>query len=203
MFLGAFAVVLVVATFGCADGPEELPPTPRSLGQPAAADLAPTAEPTTITTPIVRPPPASTPLPRRRDTVRVLRVWDGQTFLVEGGYVVRLLGVAAPGAGVLGKPMEPGGSAAARRLSELVNGREVQLEEDVVDVDGDGFLWRYVYVGGLFVNAEMVRQGLARVEAGGHVLRHLALLQELEATARAERRGIWAAGVPQPTPPAG
>jgi micrococcal nuclease len=53
-------------------------------------------------------------------------------------------------------------------------------------------LLRYVYVDDTFVNAEMVRQGLAYVRAYPPDTKYQAYLEELEAEARQAERGIWA-----------
>ena len=45
--------------------------------------------------------------------------------------------------------------------AQLLAGKKVRLEKDITDKDKYGRLLRYVYVGDIFVNAEMVRQGCA------------------------------------------
>jgi endonuclease YncB( thermonuclease family) len=159
-------------------------------------------------------PPADTrtPTPTRgpedfigRQRVKVLRVWDGQTVLVENGLLVRYLGIAAPGGGVLGRPLEALGRDAAVRNVELVEGKEVELEQDVTNVDADGRLPRYVYADGEFVNAALVRAGLAHVGPASPDTRHRDLLLEAEREAAEARRGVWAAGptmtlTPRPVP---
>jgi endonuclease YncB( thermonuclease family) len=157
-------------------------------------------------------PDTRTPTPTRgpedfigRQRVKVLRVWDGQTVLVENGLLVRYLGIAAPGGGVLGRPLEALGRDAAVRNVELVEGKEVELEQDVTNVDADGRLPRYVYADGEFVNAALVRAGLAHVGAASPDARHRDLLLEAEREAAEARRGVWAAGptmtvTPRPVP---
>ena len=75
---------------------------------------------------------------------------------------------------------------------ELVAGRAVKLERGLRDVDQYGRLLRYVYVGDVFVNAELVSAGLARTLIFDDNEIHAALLRRLEAEARVAGRGIWA-----------
>src|SRR5581483_4199309 len=138
------------------DTPAPLPtaPQPRRAAVilPSATPLPPTAAPTPT-----REPAAFI----NRQRARVVRVWDGQSILIDNGLTVRYLGLQAPGAGVLNRAAQPFGREAAQRNAELVEGKEVDLEQDVTDVDANGQLPRYVYVDGLFVNEDIVLAGLA------------------------------------------
>jgi micrococcal nuclease len=116
------------------------------------------------------------------DTIRV--VIDGQE------YALRYIGIDAP------EPDDPAGPEASEANRRLVEGRTVLLEKDVSETDRHGRLLRYVWVGDLLVNAEMVRLGYARAVAYPPDVRYQELFTELEAEARAAQRGLWA---PQPT----
>jgi len=72
-----------------------------------------------------------------------------------------------------------------------VEGEDVWLERDISETDIYGRLLRYVYVDDIFVNAELVRQGLAWAEAYEPDTRYQAYLEELEAEARQAGIGIW------------
>jgi len=95
----------------------------------------------------------------------VVRVIDGDTFILGNNESVRLLCVNAPEIGKVGS------DEAAAFLSSLIEGREVRLERDVSDRDKYGRLLRYVYVNvssgseeqELFVNRELVHEGFAEV----------------------------------------
>jgi micrococcal nuclease len=75
---------------------------------------------------------------------------------------------------------------------ELVEGEEVRLERDVSETDRYGRLLRYVYVDDVFVNAELVRQGLAEVKSYPPDTKYQDYFEELEALARNADLGIWA-----------
>ena len=78
----------------------------------------------------------------------------------------------------------------ANRL--LVEGKRVRLERDVSETDKYGRLLRYVYVDSLFVNAELVRDGLARAKAYPPDTKYQDYLEQMETEAREAGRGIWA-----------
>ncbi len=74
----------------------------------------------------------------------------------------------------------------------LVEGKEVRLERDASETDKYGRLLRYVYVDDTFVNAELVRQGLAWAKAYPPDTKYQDYLEKMEAEAREAGRGIWA-----------
>jgi len=84
----------------------------------------------------------------------VTKVIDGDTIIVEG-FPVRLLGIDASEKG------EKCYKEAKHRLEELVLGKKVRLEADVQDKDRYGRYLRYVFVGDMNVNLELVKEGLA------------------------------------------
>lgn len=121
--------------------------------------------------------------------VRVVRVVDGDTIVIEGGERVRYVSVDAPEATRVVEPFGPEATAFNRRL---VEGRWVRLERDVSDRDRYGRLLRYVWVGEVLVEAELVREGFAEAKAYPPDLRYYACLEALEEEARREGRGMWA-----------
>ncbi|MBA7674017.1 Thermonuclease [subsurface metagenome] len=88
--------------------------------------------------------------------------------------------------------MEEYGIEAWEANRRLVEGKEVRLERDVTETDKYGRLLRYVYVGDVFVNAELVRQGLAEAKAYPPDTKYQDYLEKLEAEARLAGRGMWA-----------
>ena len=95
-------------------------------------------------------------------TARVTRVIDGDTIIIDGGYRVRYIGIDTP---EVYPVVEAFGIEAWQANRRLVEGREVRLQSDVSETDKYGRLLRYVYVDNTFVNAELVKQGLARAKA--------------------------------------
>lgn len=123
------------------------------------------------------------------DTARVTRVIDGDTIVVEGNYRVRYIGIDTP---EVHPAVEAFGLEAWQANRELVEGKMVRLEKDVSEVDKYGRLLRYVYVDDIFVNAELVKQGLAYAQAYPPDTRHQDYLEKLEQEARRAGSGMWA-----------
>ncbi len=123
------------------------------------------------------------------DTARVIRVIDGDTITIEGGHRVRYIGIDTP---ETYPRQEAYGIEAWQANRQLVEGKKVRLERDVSETDRYGRLLRYVYIDSVFVNAELVRAGLARAKAYPPDTKYQGYLEELEAEAREAGRGIWA-----------
>ena len=86
----------------------------------------------------------------------VARVIDGDTFVLENGERVRLIGIDTPERG------EKCFEEAKNRLQELVFDKDVLLYKDQSHRDKYGRLVRFVYVDGVFVNLVLVEEGFAK-----------------------------------------
>ncbi len=122
-------------------------------------------------------------------TARVIQVIDGDTITIEGGYRVRYIGIDAP---EIHPQLEAFGVEAWQANRKLLEGKEVRLERDVSEKDKYGRLLRYVWVDDVLVEAELVRQGLARAKAYPPDTKYQDYLEAMEAEARQEGRGMWA-----------
>jgi endonuclease YncB( thermonuclease family) len=80
----------------------------------------------------------------------VIEVIDGDTFKLANNETVRLICVDTPEKG------KNGYEEAKIFLSSLVLNKEIILQKDISDKDAYGRLLRYVYVGDIFVNKEIV-----------------------------------------------
>jgi endonuclease YncB( thermonuclease family) len=141
----------------------------------------------------------------RSDPVLVRSVLDGDTIDVMTIGRVRLLGIDAPELGRKLDTAAPFAREARERLTALVLKHWVRLEWDGPTRDVyNRYLAYVVREDGLFVNATLVRDGLARVSAR-MPLGRLGELNRAEQEAQAFRRGMWgtAPSVPPPsyTPP--
>jgi micrococcal nuclease len=121
----------------------------------------------------------------------VVSVTDGDTIrvLMPDGMnePVRLIGIDAPEDGsVLDQE-------ATAYLEELVLGRQVRLVVDVSDRDRFDRLLRYVYVGDVFVNARMVRAGLAIAKRYEPDIAKASLLESIQGMAQQEALGLFSA----------
>jgi len=125
---------------------------------------------------------------------RVAFVIDGDTFELTSEERVRLIGINAPESG------SPGFSDARTALQDLIKGKTITLEKDVSDRDEFGRLLRYVWVGDLFINEEMVLLGLARATPYPPDVTWQERLRSAEEEAHASSRGLWGTDVTQDGP---
>jgi micrococcal nuclease len=118
----------------------------------------------------------------------VTRIVDGDTLdvVVAGDEeTVRLIGINSPEDG------ECLADVATDRLAELVEGRDVRLERDVSDRDQFGRLLRYVWLDEVFVNEQLVREGMAVARRYPPDVSRAEELEAAEESARESGLGIW------------
>lgn len=126
----------------------------------------------------------------------VTRVVDGDTIEVRlDGEVedVRYIGVDTPETVKPGAPVECYGARASRFNHGLVERRRVRLVFGQERRDVYGRLLAYVHLGARFVNAELVRRGLARTLTIPPNDRFAPLFARLERAAARAGRGLWGA----------
>ena len=96
---------------------------------------------------------------------RVTHIRDGDTIEVDidgKEYAVRYIGINTPEiAHNDDETDQPCGADSTAANRALVEGQIVRLEKDVSETDQYGRLLRYVYVGDVFVNEQLVREGWA------------------------------------------
>jgi micrococcal nuclease len=102
---------------------------------------------------------------------------------------VRYIGIDTP---EMGSEPEAFALEALEANQKLVAGKIVRLEKGVSETDKYGRLLRYVYVDDIFINAELVRQGLAQAKAYPPDIKYQDYLKEVEAEAKHSGRGMWA-----------
>ncbi len=171
--------------------PTELPVRPPATatgapGGPRVVDVdripvvsrTPTSQPTRTPRPTATPGPTRTPTPLPTPTIlrtatptqlptatalpgeiaTVIGIIDGDTIIVDLNGVtwrVRYIGIDTPESG------QPCGSEATSANYALVNDKTIRMVKDVNETDRYGRLLRYVYVGDVFVNRELVADGWA------------------------------------------
>ena len=123
---------------------------------------------------------------------RVVQVIDGDTVMLEGGARVRVLGIDAPEMEKEGRPAEFLAHQAKSGLREMTLDKTVRLEYDRQHYDHYGRLLAYLFLpDGTLVNAEMVRQGLARVYFHAPNDRFREPLLAAQKEALEAKRGVW------------
>ncbi len=148
---------------------------------PTPGDGVPAAEP------VVAGPESH--IPAEAQAAEVVRVVDGDTIVVvrDGSeYSVRYILIDTPEHG------EPLYNEATKLNQLLIGGQTVYLLKDVSETDRYDRLLRYVYTqDGLLVNAEIVRQGMARVAVFPPDTRLEEEIRAAEAEARERQIGVW------------
>jgi micrococcal nuclease len=123
---------------------------------------------------------------------RVAQVVDGDTLVLEGGLKVRVLGIDAPEMEKQGQPAEFLAHKSRAALKEMTLGQTVRLEYDRQRYDHYGRVLAFLFLSdNTFINAELVRQGLARVYFHQPNTRHREDLLAAQREAIEAKRGIW------------
>ena len=126
------------------------------------------------------------------ETAVVTHIVDGDTIDVrlDGTvYRVRYIGMNTP------ESNEPCYQDAKDANAALVSGKTVTMARDVSETDVYGRLLRYVYVGNVFVNAELVADGWAENDVYPPDTRYADNFRQLEVTATAANLGCHPTGV--------
>jgi micrococcal nuclease len=127
----------------------------------------------------------------------VKKVVDGDTFWVddgsEKGFKVRLIGVDAPETHKSAhKEIGYYGTESSGYLCRLISGKKVRLLYDVEKVDQYKRTLAYVYLeDGTFVNAELLKNGYARVLTIPPNVLHATEFLRLQRKARRLDKGLW------------
>lgn len=134
--------------------------------------------------------------PPRSALAYVIRAVDGDTIEVRldgEAEDVRYIGVDTPETVKPGTPVQCFGPRAHRFNARLVAGRQVRLDFDAERRDVYGRLLAYVHLGRRFVNAELVRRGLARTLEIAPNTSFAGRFKRLQIAAARAGRGLWSA----------
>lgn len=128
------------------------------------------------------------------DIHTVVRVIDGDTFEIENGQKVRMIGIDTPESVHPDKEKNTEfGKIASAYTKQLLEGKKVKLEKDVSETDKYGRLLRYIYLeDGTFVNELLVKEGYAKVSTYPPDVMYADMFVEAERYARENNKGLWA-----------
>jgi len=181
--------IIILLFIGTAVVTSSLPNKPPDTANNA---LTPSPTPNTQLTPIQETVPSS-PNPTYQ---KVKFVIDGDTFELQNGQRVRLIGVDTPET----SPNECYSREATQRTKQLIENQTVGLEKDVSETDRYGRLLRYVYVGDVFLNDVLVREGYANALTYPPDVKFHGQFRQAEAEARENQRGLWGEVCQTPSP---
>lgn len=160
-------------------------------------------QPPSLTTVSLRDQPAISPSPDvlggLYQTAKVLEVVDGDTITVRIGEQVkklRYIGVDSPETVDPRRPVGCFGKEASKENKRLVDGKLVELEQDVSETDKFGRLLRYVYLrlddgNKLFLNDYLIRQGFGLSSTFPPDVKYADRFKEAQREAQENRRGLW------------
>jgi len=116
------------------------------------------------------------------------KIIDGDTFLIEGGYSVRILGIDADERGY------PCYEAAKTGLEELILNKEVRLEKGKEDLDQWCRYLRYVFLSSQNISLELVKEGLAVARSSPEDVKYREEITQAEKEAKENKVGCkWSA----------
>ena len=121
----------------------------------------------------------------------VVKVLDGNSFKINTGETVKIIGVDTPELVKKGKPVffsKESFDFAKDKLS----GKKVYLVKDKLDKDNSGRLLRYVYYveNGMLFNLDVVKLGYGRTSYSSNT-RFKSLFQSAESGAKKDKLGMW------------
>lgn len=119
---------------------------------------------------------------------KVKEVIDGGTILLENGEVVKYIGVELP------EDNSKYFDEALNFNKLIIDKKPIKLQFDIQGRDSHGNLLAYVYVGGMFVNAEIIKHGFARFIPHHKNNQHQELFAVLESEAIRHKKGVWSGG---------
>ncbi len=128
-----------------------------------------------------------------KSTEKVIRVIDGDTFEIQGGIKVRLIGVDTPEMKNKNKTIDCFAQEAKQKMEKLLTNQEVVLEKDVSETDRYGRLLRYVYLEDKMINDTLVKEGYARIATFPPDVKFKDQFLASERQAREAKAGLWQA----------
>jgi micrococcal nuclease len=123
----------------------------------------------------------------------VKRVVDGDTFELETGEKVRMIGMNTPETVKPGSPVEAYGKEASEFTKRNLTGKKVLLFADAGDKDKYGRLLRYVFIVGEqeMFNEKLLLEGYANLSTVPPNVLFADRFLEAERSARANKKGLW------------
>lgn len=126
--------------------------------------------------------------------VKVVDVYDGDTFLTQTGKKVRLLNINTPETAKKHYPAEPFADEAKQALNKLVMGKEVSLKFAPNEKkDRYGRLLAHVYLDDIWINKKLIADGMAHLYTFPESIEKEKVLQLMSAenSARKAQKGLW------------
>jgi micrococcal nuclease len=124
----------------------------------------------------------------------VTKIYSGNRIKTRSGVKVQYIGLDVPEDGRFFY------DECKKANKSLVDKKEITVEFDIRKSDEDKGLLGYVYVGDVFVNAQLLKNGFAFAYIQPPNQKYADLFIALQKDARTQRRGIWAFEDPSDEP---
>lgn len=120
------------------------------------------------------------------NTIKAVRIIDGDTFETETGEKVRMIGINAP------EISDIFGQEAKQYLSDLIYNKVVELQTDNISKNRDRYqrLLRYVIIDGIDINKKMISDGFAFAYLKYHFSKSNDY-EQAQIQAKETNKGIW------------
>jgi micrococcal nuclease len=154
----------------------------------ATNTIAPTKTLTPIPTQTLAKLNSCLPDNAKVDKATVIKIVDGDTIDVDisgNQFTVRYIGIDTP------ETNDPKGPEATKRNTELIAGKQITLVKDVSEVDRYNRLLRYIFVGSVFVNETLVKEGYAYAKAYPPDTSCHDVFSAVQAEAKTKSLGLW------------
>ncbi|MBN3039858.1 MAG: thermonuclease family protein, partial [Candidatus Omnitrophica bacterium] len=129
-------------------------------------------------------------------SVKVIEVIDGDTIRLENGKLLRYIGLDTPelrdkkNGNFVFNP-QPYSQEAAQYNRGLVEGKNIRVEFDLVQMDKYKRLLGYCFLGDIFINAKLLEEGLAALYTCPPNVKYSQLFVKNQREARQNKKGIW------------
>jgi len=125
---------------------------------------------------------------------KVVNVVDGDTIKIDfNGEIktVRFIGIDTPEVNHPSEPVQCYGVEASLKTKEILEGKEVRLEQDVSETDRYGRILAYIWLNDVLINEKVVKEGYAFSSSYPPDVKYQDVLDLAETYARENKLGLW------------
>ena len=128
------------------------------------------------------------------ETYTVTKVYSGNSIKIQDGAKVQYVGLDSPGEARFFY------DECKKANKNLLDKKQISIEFDIKKRNEDNEILGYVYVGDVFVNAQLLKNGFAIAYIQPPNQKYADLFIALQKEARKQRKGIWAFEDPNDEP---
>lgn len=126
-----------------------------------------------------------------REKARVTKVIDGDTIELSDKRKVRYIGIDSFEMNDKRSEIKCLAEKAREANINLVENKEIEMEKDVSETDKYGRLLRYVWIDGILVNEELVKNGFAKLSSFPPDIKYQERFRIEQIKAELNNLGIW------------